>query len=116
MMFVRDWETGRVKDPEQNAVLSPVRGYSSGHKDWQLNWNGDVFGFTAKDTTHYGGKTENIPIGIEWFIASINIPETLQSKRPEIIKMIKEAMEAEGLGVSFDGYPSKVIFDPRLIR
>ena len=35
MMFVRDWETGRVKDPEQNAEFFSVRGYRSGDKDWE---------------------------------------------------------------------------------
>ncbi len=116
MPFIRDKETGGVKDSERNAELVIVRGYRSGDKDWKINWNGDVFGFTAKDTTQYGGKTGNIAVSIEWFIASMDIPDKLKEKRADIMTMIKEAMEVEGMGVGFDGRPSTVVFDSRLIR
>ncbi len=75
-----------------------------------------MIGFTAKDTRKYGGETQNIPVGIEWFIASMKIPENLKDKRSQIMEMIKNSMEAQGLGPSFEGYPSTVVFDPRLIR
>lgn len=63
----------------------------------------------------YGGKTQNIPMGIEWLIASMKIPEDLKEKRSEIMGMIKESLEVRWATSGFEGQ-AIVKFDQRLIR
>lgn len=116
MAFVRDKETRKVTDPERNAILEHTRGWSNGDKDWEISWNGEIIGFTARGTKTYGGETKNIPVAIEWFIASMKIPEHLAARKAEVIGIIKEAMEVQGLGPSFPDGPVTVKFDQRLIR
>jgi hypothetical protein len=115
MAFITDKETGKIMDQERNAVLESVRGYSTGDKEWSINWNGEIFSFMARDIKTYGGDTKNIPIAIEWLVTSMKIPKHLEEKRSEIMGMIKESLEVRGIGAGFAG-PSIVEFDPRLIR
>ncbi|MES9822817.1 MAG: hypothetical protein ABW127_00130 [Candidatus Thiodiazotropha endolucinida] len=115
MAFKRDSEINRIVDHGRKAVLKCVMGHPSGHKDWEIDWNGEVFGFTGLDTITYGGERKNTPLAIEWVITSMKIPESMNDKRDEIMAMIKEALEAEGLGASFKGSAS-VKFSQCLIR
>ncbi len=115
MPFVRDKKTGEIVDHERNAVLRSVQGYSSGYKEWEIDWDGEVFGWMAKDTRKYGGPHQNTPIGIDWFVASMKIPESLKDRRVEIMEMIKDSLQAKWKKSGWDG-DAKVEFDPRLMR
>lgn len=115
MVFVRDKKTGKIMDPERNAILQSRGGRSDGYKHWEIDWNGEVLGFTARDHRQYGGETKNIPMGIEWFVASMKIPEGLKEKRSEIMGMIKESLDAEWKNSGFQGC-AVIKFDSRLIR
>lgn len=116
MAFIRDRETNEIVDPERNAVLKHIKGYSTGDKDWEIHWNGEVIGFTARDNRKYGGETKNILIGIDWFVASLKIPDSLKDKRSEIMGLIRDSMKAYGLKFPELNVECHVQFDQRLIR
>lgn len=116
MVFIRDRQTGDIVDPERNAVLYQVAGSRSGYKDWEINWNGDVIGFSAKDTSSYGGETRNILEGMEWYVHSLKIPESHKDRRSEVMGIIKEALEAYVLVYAPRKIDSHVKFNPGLIR
>ncbi|QQG36856.1 MAG: hypothetical protein HYS17_03530 [Micavibrio aeruginosavorus] len=116
MSFILDSNTHTLRDPERNIELRSIRGYSTGDKDWEIHWNGEVIGFTARDNPKYGGETKNILMGIDWYVASMKIPQHLESKRAEVMGVIKEAMEAYGLKYSRMKVDCRVQFDQRLIR
>lgn len=115
MGFIRDKETNKIIDKERNAELISVMGYSSGHKEWKINWGDESFKFTAKDTMTYGGERQNTPIAVEWFVESMKIPESLADKKSKLLAMVKEALEAKGVGARFKG-PAVVKFHQRFIR
>lgn len=116
MAFVRDKETNEIVDPERKAVLKHIKGYSTGDKDWEIHWNGEIIGFTARDNRQYGGETKNILMGIDWFVASMKIPQSLEGRRAEVMGIIKDAMEAYSLKYSRMKVDCHVQFDQRLIR
>lgn len=115
MAFILDPITRKIVDHDRKAELISIQGYSSGHKTWEIKWKEDSFRFDAKDTNIYGGENGKTPISVEWFIASMDIPEKLADRRLEIIAMIKESLEVMG---AMKGLPRKVYvkFDPRLVR
>lgn len=115
MAFRCDEQTGKVIDDDNDAELISVRGFSDGTKQWEIVWGDKVFGFKARDTITYGGERDNTPVAIEWFIASMQIPENLTEKRGELMGMIKDALMAKGLSARFKG-PVSVKFDQRLIQ
>lgn len=114
MTFVRDKETGKIMDPERRVILQSRGGRSDGYKHWEINWNGEVIGFTAMDTPTYGGETKNIIMRVDWFVASMKIPENLKDRRSEVMGVIKEAMEAYGLSYLPLKVESHIQFDSRL--
>ena len=79
--------------------------------------NGQTFRFIAKNNNIYGGEKKNKVVAIEWFIASMQIPEKLKDKRSEVMGLIKETMEVHGMmgRPNWDG-KSTVKFDQRLIQ
>jgi len=79
MPFVKDEKSGKIVDRDRNAVLRSVRGYSSGEKEWEIDWDSEVFSWMAKDARKYGGPRQNTPIGIDWFVTSMKIPESLKA-------------------------------------
>ncbi|NCC22077.1 MAG: hypothetical protein EOM26_06395 [Alphaproteobacteria bacterium] len=115
MAFGYDKETHKITDPDRGAVLYSDGGYSSGHSKWKIRWRDEVIGFDALGTKTYGGERRNTPMGIHWFIASMQIPEPLKSDRSEIMQMIQESLKAHWKKTGFAG-EVEVEFDPRLIR
>ena len=116
MAFIKDNETHSVSDPDRKLKLLSVRGFSTGDKEFQIIWGDDSFSFVAKDTIHYGGERGQTPIGVDWFVGSMKIPDVLMDRKLEIMGIIKEALEAQWKwkGSPFSG-EATVRFDPRLI-
>lgn len=103
-------------DPERNAVLTDIGGRRDGFKHWQISWNGEIIGFTARDDGIYGGESQNVLLGIDWYVVSMKIPESLKPKRAEVMGLIKDALEAYGLKFSHTTVECHVKFNPRLIQ
>lgn len=116
MPFIRDRETGKIMDPERNAVLTSAGGLSNGFKHWEITWSGEIIAFTAQDTRKYGGETQNILMGVDWYVVSMKIPESLKPKRAEVMGLIKEALEAYGLMYAPKQVECHAKFNPRLIQ
>lgn len=116
MAFLRDEKTNKVIDPERNAVLRGIQGFTSGFSDWEIQWSEGTIGFRAKDKTKYGGENGKTPIAVDWFIASVKIPESLKARRAEAFAMIEDSLKGYGSGLIGYRVKTTVEFDPQLIR
>ena len=83
MPFVNELGGGvrRTIDYDRNIILKGIRGWGEGHKEYEIDWNGQTFRFMAKNNNIYGGEKKNKVVAIEWFIDSMQIPEKLKDKR-----------------------------------
>ena len=90
-------------DRERDVFLVPLGGQGGEQSEipafFALVWNGEVIRFDAFTRGRGDGQT-----GVEkwWNIFDIRIPQNLEPKREEIIKLIKEAIDASGSGYRRD--------------
>lgn len=84
-------------DRKRDAWL--IRNGGGGERPWfvSLHWQGEEIKMHAYETQT---QTDDNHLIMEWYVAKMSIPERLESHRPEILQMIREALVAFKCGGS----------------
>jgi hypothetical protein len=87
-------------DKERNVFLvlrNVVGGAYEGTQETEhyvLSWNGDLIFFDGEPAVSQKGQEKPT---LTWHITKLDFPSRLQNQREEVIKLISEALDAQGL-------------------
>ncbi len=92
MVFVNEQDKYRTIDYDRNAILISTGGLGRGDaKNFELEWNNNKVTFTAQEDRKPDPDKDGQFL-ISWFVIYLNIPESLRSKREEVIELIRDAL------------------------